>query len=184
MDFLTNPNLKNVSELSTTSSKVLVVDGADNTIKWRSPGGIVSDGGVASSVGRIYILTATGAGWSEEVASSSNPGTAAPIGGQGYDRFVVGFKPTNFRISFRQMSVGDNLFGIRAQFSTSVSFSSPVNSSVVYASYDLSADVIRSGTGTISLTGSAPYYMRFLYYNGSAGSLTVAIQNLSIELWN
>jgi len=139
---------------------------------------------VASSVGRIYILTATGGGWSEEVPSSSNPGTAAPLGGLGYDRFVVGFKPTNFRLSFWQYSVGNNALGIRAQFSTSSDFASPVNSSVVYASADASADVIRSGTGTLSLTGSAPYYMRFLYYNSSAGALTIAVQNVSIELWN
>jgi hypothetical protein len=138
----------------------------------------------ASSGSRIYILTATGAGWSEEVANSSNPGTAAPLGGVGYDRFVIGFKPTNYRLSFWQYSVGDNNFGMRAQFSTSSDFSSPVNSDIVYASYDSSADVIRTGTGTLSLTGSAPYYMRFLYYNNSGSAKTVAIQNLSIELWN
>jgi hypothetical protein len=178
MDFL------NVATFATSSSstKVLVLDG--NTVKSRTASQIVSDGGVASSVGKIFILTATGGGWSESVANSASPGTAAPLGGLGYDRFVIGFKPTNYRLSFWQWSVGDNNFGMRAQFSTSSDFSSPVNSDIVYASYDASANVIRTGTGTLSLTGSAPYYMRFLYYNNSGSAKTVAIQNLSIELWN
>ena len=177
-------DLLNVATFGTSSSstKVLVLDG--NTVKSRMASQIVSDGGVASTVGRIYILTATGGGWSESIVNSSTPGTPAPTGGIGFDRFVVGFKPTNYRLSFWQYSVGNNSIGIRAQFSTSTDFSSPVNSDVVYATYNAGADVIRSGTGTLSLTGSAPYYMRFLYYNSSGSTQSIAVQNVSIELWN
>lgn len=183
MDFLTNPNLKNVAELSTTSSKVLVVDGASNTIKWRSPSGIVSDGGVASSVGRIFIGTAS-EGWSQTISDNANPGT--PIPTDYYRVFVVGFKPTAFRLSFAQSASGASNLGIRAQFSTSsTDWSSVTNGDVVNAPlYSGSTYAIRTGTGSLSLSGSAPYYVRFLIYNTSGSEQTLVFRDLTLELWN
>jgi|DEB19_MinimDraft_3_1074340.scaffolds.fasta_scaffold116361_2 hypothetical protein len=183
MDFLTNPNLKNVAELSTTSSKVLVVDGASNTIKWRSPSGIVSDGGVASSVGRVILATAED-GWS--VSGDDNNDAGTPIPNNDVRVFVIGFKPTSFRLSFSQGSAGATNLGVRAQFSTSsTDWSSVTNGAVTEAStYGGSGYVVRTGTGSLSLSGSAPYYVRFLLFNDTGASQSLAFRDLTLELWN
>lgn len=176
MDFL------NVSAYGSSSSatKVLVLDG--NTVKSRTTREIIGDGGVSADVGRVMFVTAS-EGWSETIAANSNnPGTAVPIGA--VRRFVIGFKPTAYRLSFWQYGVCANNTGVRAQFSTSQTFTSPVNTDVVASSYDASADVIRTGFGTISLSSSAPYYVRFLFYNNTASSQTLAIKDISLELWN
>lgn len=174
MDFL------NVSASSSSAANVLVLDG--NTVKYRTASQIVSAGGVASTVGKIYIATAE-SGWAMTIAQSNNPGTAVPVGD--VRRFVVGFKPTNFRLSFWQYTTGNNNVGMRAQFSTSpTDWSAAVNSDIVYALTDAGADSIRTGTGTISLSGSAPYYVRFLMYNNSGSSQSLSIKDLTLELWN
>lgn len=177
-------NFLNVSSYSTSSSstKVLVLDG-NNVVKSRLASEIVSDGGVSASVGKIYIATSE-SGWSiNDQPVTINPGEPLPIGTP--KRFVIGFKPTNYRLSYWQTQVGNNNIGIRIQFSTSsTDWSSAVNSDVVYGSYDAGGSVIRTGTGTISLGGSAPYYMRILFYNNSGANQAFALQDLTIELWN
>jgi hypothetical protein len=176
-------NFLNVSKYSTSAgaTSVLVLDG-NNVVKYRTASEIVSDGGVASTVGKIYIATAE-SGWAMTIAQSNNPGTAVPVGD--VRRFVVGFKPTNFRLSFWQYTTGNNNVGMRAQFSTSsTDWSAAVNSDIVYALTDAGADSIRTGTGTISLSGSAPYYVRFLMYNNSGSSQSLSIKDLTLELWN
>lgn len=185
MEFLANPDLKNVAALSTTSSKVLVVDGANNTIKYRTPAQIITDGGGSSGGGRSFsILTAQDAGWAiSNEAVSNNPGTALMIGD--LRRYVVGFKPANVRVSFYQISTGNNSIGIRVQVSTSsTDWSSAVSSDVVYASYDAGADIMRTGSSTLSLSGSAPYYFRFLFYNNSGSTQSLSLKDLTAEFWN
>ena len=176
MDFL------NVSTYGTSSSstKVLVLDG--NTVKSRTAAQIIGDAGVAAEVGRVMFVTAS-EGWSETIAANSNnPGTPVPVGA--VRRFVIGFKPTSYRLSFWQYGVCANNTGVRAQFSTSQTFTSPINTDVVASSYDASADVIRTGSGTISLSSTYPYYVRFLFYNNTASDQTLAIKDISLELWN
>lgn len=175
-------DLLNVTAYGSSSSttKVLVLDG--NTVKSRTASQIIGDGGVAADVGRLMFVTAS-EGWSETIAANSNnPGTPVPIGA--VRRFVVGFKPTAYRLSFWQYGVCANNTGVRAQFSTSQAFTSPVNTDVVASSYDAGADVIRTGFGTISLSGSYPYYVRFLFYNNTASTQLMAIKDISLELWN
>lgn len=178
MDFL------NVSAFSTSASttKVLVLDG--NTVKSRTAAQIIGDGGVAATVGRVILATAED-GWTMTSVAVSNPGTAIPV--SDVRRYVIGFKPTGWRLSFRQTTTGDNDVGIRAQFSTSsTSWGSAVNTDVVYANYttDNPPDLIRTGTGTISLSSSAPYFVRFLMFNDSGISQSLSIQDLTLELWN
>lgn len=180
-------NFLNVSTYATSASttKVLVLDG-NNAVVSRTAAQLVSDGGVASSVGRILINTAD-TGWAmTNVAQSNNPGTAIPTGYTYGARFVVGFKPTSFRLSFWQLTTGHQSVGIRAQFSTAADFSANlVNSDTVYATTTSNADgEIRTGTGTISLSNSAPYYVRFLMYNNSGSAQSLSIQYLTLELWN
>lgn len=176
MDFL------NVSAFGTSASttKVLVLDG--NTVKSRTAAQLVGDGGVASSVGRVMFVTAE-EGWSMTVSDNNDAGTPVPVGD--VRRVVIGFKPSGWRLSFWQTTTGDNAIGIRAQISTSsTSWGSAVNTDVVYASYDAGADVIRTGTGSISLSSSAPYYVRFLMYNDSGADQSLSIKDLTLELWN
>lgn len=135
MDFLTNPNLKNVAELSTTSSKVLVVDGASNTIKWRSPSGIVTDGGGGGSTARTFqttIIPALGGASLDTIdCDDANNGYGWPdVGDDLADskkkayKFAVPFNPTNYRFTALCVSDADDLgatageFGIKFQWST------------------------------------------------------------------
>ena len=176
-------NFLNVPTYSTSASttQVLVLDG-NNVVKSRTAAQLVADGGVASSVGKIYIATAE-SGWAMTIAQSNNPGTAVPVGD--VRRYVVGFKPTSYRLSFWQYTTGNNNIGMRAQFSTSpTDWSSVVNTDIVYALTDAGADSIRTGTGTISLSNSAPYYVRFLMYNNSGSSQSLSVKDLTLELWN
>jgi hypothetical protein len=176
MDFL------NVATYGTSSknTKVLVLDG--NTVKSRTTSEIISDAGVSTDVGRIMFVTAS-EGWSETIAANSNnPGVAVPVGA--IRRFVIGLKPSAYRLSFWQYGVCANNTGVRAQFSTSQSFTSVVNTDVVYSSYDESADVMRTGFGTIALSSSAPYYVRFLFYNNTASPQNIAVKDISLEVWN
>lgn len=285
MEFLANPDLKNVAALATAATKVLVVDGANNTVKTNTPAQIVAglDGDkgditvsasgatwtidndvvtyakmqnvsatsrvlgrktagsgdteectlsevldfvgsaaqgdilyrnattwtrlgagtsgqylktqgsganpvwadVSASAARSFsILTAQDAGWAiSNEAVSNNPGTALMIGD--LRRYVVGFKPANVRVSFYQISTGNNSIGIRVQVSTSsTDWSSAVSSDVVYASYDAGADIMRTGSSTLSLSGSAPYYFRFLFYNNSGSTQSLSIKDLTAEFWN
>ena len=177
-------NFLNVSTYATSAktTRVLVLDGNDKVVS-RTIEQVVSDGGVASTVGRVYLATAE-SGWAmSSVAQSNNPGTAIPVGD--VRRFVVGFKPTSFRLSFWQYTTGNNNVGIRAQFSTASDFSANVvNSDIVYALTDAGADSIRTGTAAITLSGSAPYYVRFLMYNNSGSAQSLSIKDLTLELWN
>lgn len=285
MEFLANPDLKNVAALATAATKVLVVDGANNTVKTNTPAQIVAglDGDkgditvsasgatwtidndvvtyakmqnvsatsrilgrktasagdteectlsevldfigsaaqgdilyrgssgwarlgagtsgqylktqgsaanpvwadVTASGGRSFsILTAQDGGWAiSNEAVSNNPGTALMVGD--VRRYVVGFKPSNVRVSFYQISTGNNSIGIRVQVSTSsTDWSSAVSSDVVYASYDAGASIMRTGSSTLSLSGSAPYYFRFLFYNDSGSSQSLSLKDLTAEFWN
>lgn len=142
---------------------------------------------VTSGTGRSFsILTAQDAGWAiSSIPTGNTPGTPIPIDGNGIRRYVIGFKPTNVRLSFWQITVGDNNFGFRVQISTSPSdWSTAVVSDIVYASYNAPADVIRTGSSTLSLPGSAPYYFRFLAYNNSGGTQSQSIKDLTVEFWS
>lgn len=176
MDFL------NVSAFSTSASttKVLVLDG--NTVKSRTAAQLVGDGGVASSVGRVMFVTAE-EGWSMTTPDDS-VGTPVPVGD--VRRIVIGFKPSSWRLSFFQDAQGGADIGMRAQFSTSsTDWTSAVNTDVVYApSFTGSYGPIRTGTGSISLSSSAPYYVRFLMFNDTGADASLVIKDLTLELWN
>lgn len=139
MDFLSNTNLNNVAALATTASKVLVADGASNTIKYRTPAQIIADGGGTSasrtfqasllgsqgggdptSANQIYINTGTtGYGWPHDgVDNQANSLLKAT-------KFVIPFNPTNYRFSFvcagnssYSGSPTSGNFGIKFRYST------------------------------------------------------------------
>jgi hypothetical protein len=189
MDFLTNPNLKNVSELSTTSSKVLVVDGASNTIKWRSPSGIVTDGGGGGSSSQRTDLAFSNPSLSQQSAIPAFGSGTNPYPFNGADkyasRYKLNFVPTNYQISIIiyteiDSAVVTSAVGLALEKSTDGSSWSNVYN------WDLrDIDGWASTSGSVSFTGTpSNTFFRFNYYNaGYNNNVTFNHYNLVLSLW-
>ena len=206
MDFLTNPNLKNVAELSTTSSKVLVVDGESNTIKWRSPSGIVTDGGGGSgSSGKSFQITlyeglflaaypaiyldsaADDWGWPQLGAVDEPDSILKCV------KFLVPFKPSNYRFSAKCISApsywagstpSSGQFGVKIQYSDNDSNWNDV------ATVDFKGKTtgdLAGASGTLSITSSETlFYMRVLCVNtlaSPASGAEIEIRSFVADFW-
>ena len=190
MDFLTNPNLKNVAELSTTSSKVLVVDGASNTIKWRSPSGIVTDGGGGGSSSQRADLafSAPSLAQSPSIPAYNSGTNPYPfLGANQYaTRYKLNFVPTNYQISIIiyteiDSAVVTSSVGLALEKSTDGSSWSNVYN------WDLrDIDGWTSTSGSVSFTGTpSNTFFRFNYYNaGYNDAVSFQHFNLVLSLWN
>jgi len=211
MDFLTNPNLKNVAELSTTSSKVLVVDGASNTIKWRSPSGIVTDGGGGGSGGRSCDLTLFGASkyaisdnFEIYIADAYDDGTD-PYGWpyNGNDtledsikrayKTIIPFNPTEYRItalvyttiSYSGTTPSSGTFGIEFEYSAN-SGSSWVSFATLGFRVDSMGDLV-TVNGSLSISGSpSSIQIRCRCHNNLNNNEdgTVQVRALNASFWN
>ena len=199
MDFLTNPNLKNVAELSTTSSKVLVVDGASNTIKWRSPSGIVTDGGGSTSAAKLASLQFSDPNTAIQVGISprGSGGTvedAFPFFGETLTKKIytlhrVPFKPTNYQWSLVMRETLEFTNDVES-IASAVGFSlqaSPSNLTSWSTVYDWDLRTIEGfthTTGTFSFGSITEVYFRIVNYNLNENSLNLNHFNMALEVWN
>ena len=191
MDFLSNPNLNNVAALSTTSTKVLVVDGASNTVKYRTPAQIITDAGSSSKYRADFAFSRGDAATGLSIPSSSEPSSgvvvwpfqyASPIG----TVFQTTFVPTNYQLTM--MLYNDILtvdvptaIGFKLQYSTNNSTWTDVYS------WDIRGSAgYRSTSGSISITGSpANVYYRLYMYNPSFNNTQVVnALGLTLSVWN
>lgn len=209
MEFLANPDLKNVAQGATPtgSTKVAVLEGANNTIKYRSVDDIVSAGGgtTAPRDFQVTILNALGSNNSITPPSiyvvhgennwgwpNVNATTQADSLDQGA-KFVIPFKPANYRISAivtfpptyvdGPPSTGD--FGVNFEYSTDNSTWNNINTISFLGK--VSGDFV-TVNGSLSIAGTPSLvYIRTRQsstLNNSTYSATVQVRMLVANFWS
>lgn len=181
MEFLANPDLKNVAQGAspTGSTKVAVLEGANNTIKYRSVDDIVSAGG-GTTAPRDFQVTLLGALGSDNIVNppvigvthsentwgwpNINAATQADSFKQGA-KFIIPFKPANYRISAHAVTpvtyyggtptTGN--FGINFEYSTDNSTWTDIGTIQFFGA--VAGDFVTI-SGTLTISGNAPVYIR------------------------
>lgn len=199
MEFLANPDLKNVAQGATPtgSTKVAVLEGANNTIKYRSVDDIVSAGG-GTTAPRDYLVTifgAEGTGTAQAVSIAYNKSNYGwPYDGNGDEadsklrgcKFLIPFKPANYRISAVCVTApsydagptpptgGD--FGIKFQRATTNSTNDNDWTDIVTLNFKGRAiGDIANVNGTISISGTDTlFYIRTIQINNLSNPQTTA----------
>ena len=209
MDFLANPDLKNVAlgASPTGSTKVAVLEGANNTVKYRTVDDIVSAGGGTTSP-RDFQVTLLGALSTNNIVNASvigvthsqtdwgwpnvNGSTQADSFKQGA-KFVIPFKPANYRISaivtFAPTYTGgpptDGDFGINFEYSTNNSTWNNIDTIVFEGT--VSGDFVTVG-GTLSISGTPSLvYIRTRQYstlNNSTSAAEVTCRMFVANFWS
>jgi len=211
MEFLVNPDLKNVAlgASPTGSTKVAVLEGANNTVKYRTVDDIVSAGG-GTTAPRDFLATifgANGTGTAEVVSvntGKSNYGWPWDgIGDQADSKlrgckFVIPFKPANYRISAVCVTApaysagsepsGGN-FGIKFQRATTNSTSDGDWTDIGTLNFKgKTIGDIASINGTLSISGTDTlFYIRTLQVNdlsSSASDAEISLRSFVINFWS
>ena len=195
MEFLANPDLKNVAQGATPtgSTKVAVLEGANNTIKYRSVDDIVSAGG-GTTAPRDFQVTLLGALATGNIVNPSaigithsentwgwpnvNATTQADSFKQGA-KFIIPFKPANYRISAHVIfpptysggTPTEGNFGVKFQYSTNNSTWTDINT--IGFEGTISGDFV-TVSGSLSISGNAPVYIRTISSSTLNNGVTLA----------
>lgn len=209
MEFLANPDLKNVAQGAspTGSTKVAVLEGANNTIKYRSVDDIVSAGG-GTTAPRDFQITLV------DSMVNADPSILVYAGEDGWGfpwtgdtqagqlltgaKFLVPFKPANYRFSARcytdvtyldangqtttMPANGD--FGVKFEYSTNNSTWTNIGS--ILFRTKVRGDLVTS-SGTISISGTDTlFYIRALYVNtlNPTGGASLQATNFVANFWS
>jgi hypothetical protein len=201
MDFL------NVATFATSSSstKVLVLDG--NTVKSRTASQVVTDGGGGSgSSGKSFQITlyeglflaaypaiyldsaADGWGW-PQVGAVDQPDSILKC-----VKFLVPFKPTNYRFSARCISAPSYWAGSTpssGQFGVKIQYSDNDSTWTTIDTVDFKGKTtgnLAGANGTLSISSSASlFYMRVLCVNtlaSPASGAEIEIRSFVADFWN
>ena len=208
MEFLANPDLKNVAlgASPTGSTKVAVLEGANNTVKYRTVDDIVSAGGGTTSP-RDFQITLLGALGSDNIVNPSVIGVTHSENDWGWPninaanqpdsfkqgaKFIIPFKPSNYRISTHVVSAPtyyggtptSGNFGINFEYSTDNSTWSNIGTIQFFGV--VAGDFV-SINGTLTISGNAPVYIRTKSSSSLNNSVTlseVSVRTFVANFWS
>jgi len=188
MEFLANPDLKNVAQGATPtgSTKVAVLEGANNTIKYRSVDDIVSAGGGTTSPNRADLLFSNASEAQQpSIPASTDPVLIYPFLGDTYPcKYKINFVPNNYQIVIVMYTEIDSAVvtspvGLNLEYSTNDSTWTDVTN------WDLrDIDGWTSTSGSLSIGSASNVWFRFRSYNaGYIYSVNFNHFNLCLSVW-